>query len=469
MKRFFFAVMIMACSNNSYPQNLTELNFLSQLPRTTDDFQKYQFDYELENLQSHLPSAPFGIDSPIAANFDGTGIFPFEHNCQVKDIECSLLKTRNGKDVICYAVKESFDAKGQFNDFWGKCSYNGMSWWSDGIKKSMEGQPLEIAICIPNPYMTYIYPSKNSKGLITNIGDDLVYSYDSKDRVIEVNHSSGNYSYKYEYFGDSKNIERIKVYLYNKIRGEVKYTYSSRKITAIVGKLFYENGHVENEFHKTYTYDGRGGVSGMKHVKIDVTGSKLHHDYTFNNSYDENGKIVTSIVSKRFYRSGLYEGNLNKPMRFTRSYTYDNKGNWIRIDDDLGHCVIRNIDYNISSAPLHNNDGRNNRNFNAKRNFKISNDNWFCFGTRSELEEQKIISGNTIITKSVNWDYYIKIDKNVDKELKFYSKNAKVLTPHPDYSYRLVLDNKKQYKMVITDPDAFWRESSILVVLVTVP
>ena len=91
---------------------------------------------------------------------------------------------------------------------------------------------------------------------------------------------------------------------------------------------------------------------------------------------------------------------------------------------------------------------------------------WFCFGTRSELEEQRIISGNTVITEPINWNYLMEIDKENDTEFKLYSSNAKILTPHPDKSYKLVLDERRCYKLVIIDSDSFWSESSILVVLI---
>ena len=91
---------------------------------------------------------------------------------------------------------------------------------------------------------------------------------------------------------------------------------------------------------------------------------------------------------------------------------------------------------------------------------------WFCFGTRSELEEQRIISGNTVITEPINWNYFIEINKDKDTELNFYSPKVQILTPHPNNSYRLVLDERRHYKLLIIDPDSFWNESSILVVLV---
>ena len=54
----------------------------------------------------------------------------------------------------------------------------------------------------------------------------------------------------------------------------------------------------------------------------------------------------------------------------------------------------------------------------------------------------------------------------MDKEIKFYSKKAEILTAHPSSSYELQRDANKQYVLRITDPDLFWSTSKYLVVMV---
>lgn len=351
MRKALFIGIMFASSLGIHSQNLTELNFLSQLPRTTDDFQKYQFDYELENLQDHLPSAPFAISSPVAANFYGIGIFPFEHNCPVKEIECTLLTKRGGKDMVCYTATEKFDDYGTFLDFTGTSCYKEQSWWADGIKSSIKGANLQTILCIPNPYQSYIAPTKNSKGLISKIGNDLTYKYDANDRVIEVNHSSGKYSYKYEYLDNSKKIQTIHIYLNGRIRGKVIYTYSSGRISKSHGTLYNETGYegsVEKEFIKTYTYDSNGGKASVVYEYKTAWDSGQLHKYTFDNKYDSKGRIEQSSISmNRSSHSGSYGGRMQEPTSFTRSYTYDSKGNWVKIDDG-NYSVTRRIKYNPS-------------------------------------------------------------------------------------------------------------------------
>ena len=91
---------------------------------------------------------------------------------------------------------------------------------------------------------------------------------------------------------------------------------------------------------------------------------------------------------------------------------------------------------------------------------------WFVFGTKKELKEQHILEDGKVLEANFNKDYFTKIDIRVDKEIKFYSKSAEMMTAHPSNSYTLQRDANKQYVLRITDPQAFWSTSKYLVVLV---
>ena len=92
---------------------------------------------------------------------------------------------------------------------------------------------------------------------------------------------------------------------------------------------------------------------------------------------------------------------------------------------------------------------------------------WFVYGTKDELRQQNILDKHgKVLQGSFNKDYFTKIDYRVDKEIKFYSKSAEMLTAHPSASYELTRDANKQYSLRITDPDAFWSTSKYLVVVV---
>ena len=103
---------------------------------------------------------------------------------------------------------------------------------------------------------------------------------------------------------------------------------------------------------------------------------------------------------------------------------------------------------------------------------KQLNTAWFVYGTKDELKKQKIITQDDLFSKkkilegNFNKDYFTKIDIRVDKEIKLYSKDAKMLTSHPANSYKLQPDANKQYVLRITDPQTFWSTSKYLVIQV---
>ncbi|MBR6852621.1 MAG: hypothetical protein IKM78_01765 [Prevotella sp.] len=97
---------------------------------------------------------------------------------------------------------------------------------------------------------------------------------------------------------------------------------------------------------------------------------------------------------------------------------------------------------------------------------KQLNTAWFAYGTKDELKKQKILDGGKVLQSNFNKEYFTKIDIRVDKEIKLYSKSAKLLTTHPASAYTLQQDANKQYVLRITDPQAFWSTSKYLVVQV---
>ena len=97
---------------------------------------------------------------------------------------------------------------------------------------------------------------------------------------------------------------------------------------------------------------------------------------------------------------------------------------------------------------------------------KQLNTAWFVFGTKKELKSQHILEDGKVLQSNFNKSYFTKIDIRVNKEIKLYSKSARLLTTHPSSSYTLTQDANKQYVLRITNPQIFWSTSKYLVVLV---
>ena len=97
---------------------------------------------------------------------------------------------------------------------------------------------------------------------------------------------------------------------------------------------------------------------------------------------------------------------------------------------------------------------------------KQLNTAWFVFGTKKELKAQHIIDGSRVLESNFNKSYFTKIDIRVEKEIKLYSKSAKILTMHPSSSYTLQQDANKMYVLRISNPQIFWSTSKYLVIQV---
>ena len=98
---------------------------------------------------------------------------------------------------------------------------------------------------------------------------------------------------------------------------------------------------------------------------------------------------------------------------------------------------------------------------------KQLNTAWFVFGTKSELKEQNILNKKEVLKDGAfNKNYFTEIDNRTQKEIKLYSKSAKLLTSHPSGSYTLAKDAKGQYVLKINNPNTFWSVSRYLIIQV---
>ncbi len=99
---------------------------------------------------------------------------------------------------------------------------------------------------------------------------------------------------------------------------------------------------------------------------------------------------------------------------------------------------------------------------------------FYSFGTKKELKEHKIISnegvplfGKTkVLTSNFNEDYFTRIDIREVDEIPLFRPKVKILTSHPEGSYKIVSGEEDTKTINILDKDAFWSVSNFLVVQV---
>ncbi len=95
---------------------------------------------------------------------------------------------------------------------------------------------------------------------------------------------------------------------------------------------------------------------------------------------------------------------------------------------------------------------------------------YYCFGTKKELKEQKILSGGGLFSKTktmkgeFNEDYFISIDTREVNQIQLYARRATVRSSHPKGSYKLEKDEDGNKVLNILDPKTFWSLTRHLVV-----
>lgn len=332
MKKLAFLLAMVLGVTNMNAQNLTKKNIMGQLPTTADDFQKYQFDYKLECAQD----VGFDYDVYVPGySFDGVNIFPLERNTvPIKSIECYVSDGRN----TLFRLKADFTSSGKVNNYIRKIGYDAKYQFGTDSWYQLEWASVGLTPCVPNSFACWTSPKKNSKGLIVSVSADLKYQYDSRDRVIEVDYHDGEFIYRYSYEGDSKRISTITVINNNKEVASVKYTWNSDKLSKLYCHIEYGSGFagMYDEYEKSYKYDSHNNVSVIEYREIH--GSQWNRKiYEFNNEYNAKGQLVTQNVVLRKTRAwDIERGKPEEIKTHTRSYTYDEKGNWVRMIESQG-------------------------------------------------------------------------------------------------------------------------------------
>ena len=88
----------------------------------------------------------------------------------------------------------------------------------------------------------------------------------------------------------------------------------------------------------------------------------------------------------------------------------------------------------------------------------------YCIGTSSDLKEMNIVRRGQVLTEGHNDTYFTKADMRNLKVIPLMAKKANVLTSHPASSYELIRGTDKMLTLRIKDPQAFWKNSKMLVI-----
>src|SRR5690554_1167655 len=102
------------------------------------------------------------------------------------------------------------------------------------------------------------------------------------------------------------------------------------------------------------------------------------------------------------------------------------------------------------------------------------NKGYFAYGTFKELRDQNVITkegGFLGLGKSeslkddFNQEYFSEVDIRNQKSFLIYANKARLITTHPESSYKFIGENKVD-SLVIVNPEAFWNASKYMVVVI---
>jgi chromosome segregation ATPase len=180
---------------------------------------------------------------------------------------------------------------------------------------------------------------------------------------------------------------------------------------------------------------------------------------------------LQNLLAQSSFKNEQLRATMNKTIRnlMKQLNEKDQQLQELRVELDAKDIHISELDETINNLNTNVNDLQTQNTQNSETisaQDKQLNTAWFVFGTKNELKEQHIIEGGKVLQANFNKNYFTKIDIRSNREIKLYSKSARILTVHPSGSYSLSKDTNKQYVLKITNPQIFWSTSKYLVILV---
>jgi len=95
---------------------------------------------------------------------------------------------------------------------------------------------------------------------------------------------------------------------------------------------------------------------------------------------------------------------------------------------------------------------------------------WYCVATSKQLKKAKIVTdaglfqSQKVMKNDFDKTVFTQVDMRSITSIATNSNNVKILSSHPQSSYRLVTGADKKITITITDPSSFWSVSKYLVV-----
>lgn len=221
----------------------------------------------------------------------------------------------------------------------------------------------------------------------------------------------------------------------------------------------------------------QGAISSSAKSETELQGStkdRINEDINFiNDLMDENRKKLANLQA-RLKNSGLKITEFEKVIQRMTEQMAEKDKEIVGLKEQLAAMNIQITELNTSINNLQA-ESAGKTEVIDQQTTQI-NTAWYAVGTYKELHNNKVVDkeggflgiGRKKLLKSdFNQDYFTKIDLSKVVSIPINAKSARIVTNHPASSYKLDTDGKKAVKAInITSPEAFWRSSKYLVVIV---
>lgn len=198
----------------------------------------------------------------------------------------------------------------------------------------------------------------------------------------------------------------------------------------------------------------------------------LQKDINFINETLQKNKQQIAELEEKLQKSQSYSKQLNAMVKKLKAELEEKSKQIVALQQELAQKNIHIDELDKSVQQLTTNvselsatKAANEKTISAQES--TLNSVWYAIGTKRELKEQNILDGKKVLREAdANMSYFTKADKRKLTTVETHAKSAKLLTTHPEGSYKLERNSEKQYVLTITDADKFWSVSKYLIIQV---
>jgi len=206
---------------------------------------------------------------------------------------------------------------------------------------------------------------------------------------------------------------------------------------------------------------------------VPTTKEKIRTDMKLVTETLESNRKKIADLDKKLKNSSLQSAQLQQTVNKLRLELEEKTKALVALNEELEKrdqqiaelsASVTNLSKDVQDLKMQSNEQQQTINRQQQEITKV----YYCFGTSSELKKQNILVNNQL-GSNFNREYFISVDDfNKLQAIPLKAKSGKLISKHPDGSYRFDKDANNQAELRILDPANFWSLTKYLVILVNV-